>query len=339
VSGTLTDVRGVAVGHWTDREAATGCTVVLCEEGAVGGVSVRGASPGTRETDLLDPLGAVQRVDAVLLTGGSAFGLDACRGVMRWLEERGAGYAVGRSRVPIVPAAVLFDLHIGSSGVRPGPAQGYAACGDASSDPVATGSVGAGTGAIVGALFGVARATKGGAGCASLRLGSGVTVAALAAVNAFGQVRDPATGAVLAGARDGEGRFVDVTALLAADDGRATGPRDGRGSPAGGEGPGGSTTLVVVATDAVLDKVAANAMAAAAHDGLARAIDPCHTPYDGDTVFVVATGASGRTARTPALSAVAARVVSEAIVDGVRQATGLGGVPSVADLESGTHGP
>ena len=344
--GGVTDVGGLAVGHWTDREAATGCTVVLCGEGAVAGVAVRGAAPGTRETDLLDPVNAVQRVHAVLLTGGSAFGLDAAGGVMRWLEERELGCEVGRCRVPIVTAAVLFDLPVGRGDVRPGPDEGYAACDAASAAPVPEGSVGAGTGATVGKLYGVASATKGGVGGDAVRLGSGIVVAALAVVNAFGNVRDPASGEILAGARGEGGGFVDMTAWLAANDaevadrGRAAKALwPGREAPggAGPDGPappGASTTLVVVATDAVLDKVGATAVAGMAHDGIARAVDPCHTQRDGDTVFALATGTAGRAVDVSVLGAVAARVVASAIVRAVRTATAVAGIPAVRDLAS-----
>lgn len=342
--GSLTDVRGLAVGHWTDREAATGCTVVLCGEGAVGGVAVRGAAPGTRETDLLDPVNAVQRVHAVLLTGGSAFGLDAAGGVMRWLEEHELGCEIGQCRVPIVSAAVLFDLPVGRGDVRPGAGEGYAACAAASTEPVADGSVGAGTGATVGKLYGVASATKGGVGGDAMRLGSGAGVAALAVVNAFGNVRDPVTGAVIAGARGAGGGFVDMTAWLAAHDGdvgdrgraaKALWPErvaPGGAGPAGPAPPGASTTLVVVGTDAVLDKAGATAVAGMAHDGIARVVDPCHTQRDGDTVFALATGAAGREVDVSVLGAVAARVVAAAIVRAVRAATTLAGIPAVRDL-------
>jgi L-aminopeptidase/D-esterase-like protein len=342
--GGLTQVRGLAVGHCTDADAATGCTVVLCGEGAVGGVSVRGAAPGTRETDLLDPVNVIQQIHAVLLTGGSAFGLDAAGGVMRWLEEHELGCEVGRCRVPLVSAAVLFDLLVGRSDVRPGPDDGYAACRAASSDPVLEGSIGAGTGASVGKLFGFASATKGGVGSDAVRLGSGTIVGALAVVNAFGNVTDPTTGQTLGGARDEGGGFVDMTAWLTAHDDevavpgqvpRASWPE--RGAP-GGAGasapppPGASTTLVVVGTDAILDKAGATAVAAMAHDGIARAVDPCHTQRDGDTVFALATGAAGRGADVSVLGAAAARVVASSIVRAVHAATSLAGVPALRDL-------
>ena len=347
---TLTAVAGLAVGPWTDREAATGCTVVLCAgDGAVAGVDVRGSAPGTRETDLLDPVKSVERIHAVLLTGGSAFGLDAATGIVRWLEERDLGCEVGACKVPLVCGAVLFDLPLGRGDVRPDAAAGYAACEAASPAAVAQGCVGAGTGAAVGKLFGWARATKGGLGSAAARLQSGVTVAALAAVNAFGDVVDPASGTVAAGARRPEGGFVGTTDWLRAHDAevyaggravRGTGARElgapGLGAPALGMpglgGPGASTTLVVVATDADLDKVGATRLARTAQDGLARSVDPCHTALDGDTVFALATGTAGRGVEVTALGAVAARVVAEAVLEGVRAAVSLGGVPAVCDL-------
>jgi len=344
-------VGGLAVGHWTDREAATGCTVVLCGEGAVGGVAVRGAAPGTRETDLLDPVNAVQRVNAVLLTGGSAFGLDAAGGVMRWLEERELGCDVGLCRVPIVTGAVLFDLAVGHGDVRPGSDEGYAACAAASTGPVVEGSVGAGAGATIGKLYGVASATKGGVGGDAVRLGGGAVVAALAVVNAFGNVRDPASGRVLAGARGADGGFVDMTAWLAAHDedvadrGRATRSlwpereAPGGAGSAGPAPPGASTTLVVVATDAVLDKAGATAVAGMAHDGIARVVDPCHTQRDGDTVFALATGTTGRETDVSVLGAVAARVVAAAIVRAALAATSLAGVPAHRDLKTTIDGP
>ena len=284
-TSSITDVSGIKVGHFTDPRRPTGCTVVLTEAGAVAGVDVRGAAPGTRETELLSPLNAVEQVHAILLAGGSAFGLDAAGGVMRWLDERGIGIPVGPKRadghqvtVPIVPAAILFDLWVGDARIRPDAAAGYAACEAASSEPPAEGSVGAGAGAAVGKLFGIERAMKGGIGMASLRIG-GVTVAALVAVNAVGDVLDPRTGQVVAGARTADGRALlgSVQALL---DGAVPPPLQA----------GGATTIGVIATDAVLTKAQAQRMAVAAHDGMARALVPSHTLLDGDLVFSVATG-------------------------------------------------
>ena len=323
MGGSLTDVDGLAVGHWTDERAATGCTVVLCDgEGAVAGVDVRGAAPGTRETDLLDPVNAVQRVHAVVIAGGSAFGLDAAGGVMRWLEAHGRGVEVGPLRVPIVPAAVLFDLPVGRPDVRPDAAAGEAACEAASTAPVPQGSVGAGTGATVGKFAGFERAVKSGIGSSGQRLSGGVAVGALAAVNAAGDVVDPASGAVVAGPRRDGGGFLRSRDWLQEHD-----PRIGVGQ---------NTTLAVVATDAVLTKPEVALVARMAHDGLARAIDPVHTMLDGDTVFALATGASGQRADVTVVGTAAASVLAAAVLAAVREATSLAGVPGVRDLAPGT---
>jgi L-aminopeptidase/D-esterase-like protein len=322
MSGTLSDVAGLQVGHWTDLEAATGCTVVLCpEDGAVAGVDVRGSAPGTRETDLLDPVNAVQRVHALLIGGGSAFGLDAVTGVMRWLEARGRGVEVGPLRVPLVPAAVLFDLSVGRPDVRPAAAAGEAACDAASTAPVPQGCVGAGTGATVGKMFGFERATKSGLGSASLLLAGGVTVGAMVAVNAAGDVVDPASGAVLAGSRLPGGGFARTSEQL-----RQRSPESG---------VGGSTTLAVVATDAELTKVEVAKVARMAHDGLARTIDPVHTMLDGDTVFALATGLAGSRADVTTIGAAAATALAQAVLAAVRAATGLAGLPAAADVPPG----
>jgi L-aminopeptidase/D-esterase-like protein len=318
MSGSLTDVAGLSAGHWTHLEAATGCTVVLCAgDGAVAGADVRGSAPGTRETDLLDPVNVVQRVHGVLIGGGSAFGLDAACGVVRWLEAHGRGVAMGALRVPVVPAAVLFDLAVGRSDVRPDAAAGEAACEAASTGPVPQGCVGAGTGATVGKILGLQRATKGGLGSASVGLAGGVTVGALVAVNAAGDVVDPASGVVVAGPRAERG-FVRTGEWL-----REHEPRVGVGQ---------STTLAVVATDAVLTKPEAAKVARMAHDGLARAIDPVHTMLDGDTVFALATGAAGVRADVTVVGAAAATALAEAVLAAVREATSLAGVPAVRDL-------
>ena len=322
MNGTLTDVAGLTVGHWTDLEAATGCTVVLCDgEGAVAGVDVRGSAPGTRETDLLDPVNAVQRIHAVLLGGGSAFGLDACTGVMGWLEARGRGVQVGPVRVPLVCGAVLFDLIVGRADVRPDAAAGEAACEAASAAPVKQGCVGAGTGATVGKLLGFELVTKAGLGSASLRLAGGVTVGALVAVNACGDVVDPANGAVVAGPRRPGSGFVRSSEWLRENAARIE--------------VGGNTTLAVVATDAVLTKPEAAKVAQMAHDGLARTIDPVHTMLDGDTVFALATGASGASADVSTVGAAAATALAQAVLAAVRTATGLAGVPAAAELAGG----
>ncbi|MFY7856945.1 MAG: P1 family peptidase [Rubrivivax sp.] len=318
--GSLTDVAGLSVGHFTHPGRPTGCTVVLCPQGATAGVAVRGGAPGTRETDLLRPEATMQQVHAVLLTGGSAFGLDAAGGVMRWLEARGHGVAVGPVRVPLVPAAVLFDLWVGDPTLRPDAAAGEAACDAAHTGPVPQGAVGAGAGARVGKLFGIERAVPGGIGCASLALG-GVTVAALVAVNAVGDVLDE-QGQVLAGARAADGRGWARTAA-----GLATGQLPPRWTP---PPAGSSTTIGVVATDAVLTKVQAHTLAALAHHGLSRAIDPV-TPHDGDTLFALATGTAGAQASAAvdfgALGALAAEVVARAIRNAVRAAAGPAQAP------------
>lgn len=304
--GSLTDVAGLAVGHATRSDRPTGCTVVLCPQGVVCGVDQRGGAPGTRETDLLKSENTVDRVHAVLLTGGSAFGLDAAGGVMRWLDEHGHGLAVGPARVPIVPAAVLFDLWVGDPRIRPGAADGHAACEAASTHAPAQGRVGAGAGAMVGKLFGIDRAMPGGIGSASIQVGA-FTVGALVAVNAIGDVLD-ADGRVLAGARgpDGQGPLRASERLFA------------------GEGParimaGMATTIGVVATDAQLTKAQANKLATLAHHGLSRAIDPV-TVNDGDTLFALATGTTGRSGDLSALGAMAAEAVARAIRNAVRAA-------------------
>jgi L-aminopeptidase/D-esterase-like protein len=319
--GAITDVAGLQVGHSTDTRRPTGCTVVLTPQGAVAGVDVRGAAPGTRETELLSPLNAVEAVHAVLLAGGSAFGLDAAGGVMRWLEERGIGVQVGPGRVPIVPAAILFDLWVGDASIRPDAAAGYAACVAAGTHAPAEGNVGAGAGASVGKLFGIARAMRGGVGTASVTVGT-LTVGALVVVNAIGDVIDPATGRAIAGARTADGKALlgSMPALL-------------RGEVPAPLQVGSATTIGVVATDAVLTKAQANKVAQMAHDGLARCINPVHTMTDGDTLFALATGASGRTANVTLVGALAAEVTAAAVLRAVRAATRLIG-PGLPDLPS-----
>ena len=324
-AGSLTDVAGLSVGHHTLSARATGCTVVLCPAGAVAGVDVRGAAPGTRETELLSPLNAVEQVHAVLLAGGSAFGLDAAGGVMRWLEERGAGVSVGPVRVPIVPAAILFDLWIGDARIRPDAEAGYAACAAASREAPAQGNVGAGAGASVGKLYGMARAMKGGIGSASVRA-AGITVGALVAVNALGDVIDPSSGRPVAGARNADGTALlgTMQAILAGE------------LPAPFQ-PGAATTIGVVATDARLTKAQANKLAQMAHDGLARAINPVHTMGDGDTLFALATGAAGRSADLTLIGALAAEATARAVLNAVRAAgrlaaPGLPELPCASDF-------
>jgi len=314
--GHLCDVAGLQVGHHTESARPTGCTVVLCPQGAVCGVDVRGAAPGTRETDLLRPDNLVEQVHAVLLAGGSAFGLDAAGGVMRWLEEHGHGFVVGPARIPIVPAAVLFDLWLGDPKIRPGADSGFAACAAASNAAPAQGSVGAGTGAAVGKLFGIERAMKGGIGSASVKVGA-ITVAALIAVNAIGDIVDPRTGCVIAGARTADG-----TALL-----------DSMAALLRGELParalaGMATTIGVIATDAALSKAQANKLATMAHDGLAHSIRPVHTMTDGDTLFALATGGSGKPGDMTVLGAMAAEATARAVLNAIHAATGLPGLPA-----------
>jgi L-aminopeptidase/D-esterase-like protein len=321
-SGSLTDVQGLKVGHHTDARRATGCTVVLCEQGVTCGVDVRGAAPGTRETDLLAPGNLVDKVHALLLAGGSAFGLDAAGGVMRWLDEHGHGFTVGPARVPIVPAAVLFDLWLGDARLRPDAQAGFAACEAASDQPPAQGSIGAGAGATVGKLFGIAHAMKGGIGSASLEV-SGVRIAALVAVNAAGDVIDPATARVVAGSRQLDGQTPRrITAALA------------RGLMPPNILAGAATTIGIVATDATLDKAQCSRLATMSHDGLARCIDPVHTASDGDTMFALATGGNRRTLPLTVLGALAAEVTQRAVLNGVRAASGVREppLPSAQDL-------
>jgi L-aminopeptidase/D-esterase-like protein len=318
----ITAVEGLELGHHTLTARPTGCTVVLARAGAVGGVDIRGSAPGTRETALLDPVNTVDVVHGVVLSGGSAFGLDAGSGVMRYLDERDIGYRVGRRTVPIVVGAILFDLGLeGEERVRPGAECGYAAASAASSSSAAEGSVGAGAGATVGKLGG-GRPMRGGFGTASIRLPSGLTVAAAVAVNAVGDVIDPATGEIVAGARtqDGSG-FLDLRAVLRGGGGTAP------VAPAGA-----NTTIGVVATNARLTKAEATKVAQMAQDGLARTIYPAHTTSDGDTVFSLATGVWGGSAEVTVIGALAADVMAEAILRAVRAATGLPGIPAVSDI-------
>ena len=310
-AGSITRVAGIEVGHFTDSRRPTGCTVVMARAGAVGGVDVRGAAPGTRETDLLDPCNLVDKVHAIVLAGGSAWGLDAATGAVRWLEEQGVGLDVGVGRLPLVPAAVLFDLLVGDMRVRPDAAAGYAACAAASSVDPAEGNVGAGTGASVGKMFGMARAMKGGVGTASVTV-DGVTVGALIACNAVGDVLDPNTAQVLAGARTADGlQLLDTRRALL------------RGELAQSVLPGTNTTIGVIATDAVISKAQAQRLAVAAHDGLARAINPVHTQLDGDTLFTLGTGASGKQPGMLLLSTMAAEATARATLRAVQAARAL----------------
>jgi L-aminopeptidase/D-esterase-like protein len=316
MNNTLTDIRGLRVGHAQDLEALTGCTVVLCPDNTVGGVDQRGGAPGTRETDLLRPLHRIQHVNAVLLTGGSAFGLAAADGVMRFLEERGIGFETRVARVPIVPGAVLFDLDVGNADRRPDGAMGYAACEAATDGPVAQGCVGAGTGATVGKLLGITCATKSGIGSASTLLPNGVLVAALIAVNVLGDVVDE-RGQLLAGVRSTPVSREFVGTLNALQHAPPSLPPT-------------NTAIGVVATNARLTKEEANKLAQMAQDGLAQAVRPAHTLFDGDTIFALATGEMQ--SDLSLVGAFAAEVVAAAIRNAVRAARSLGGLPSVHDL-------
>jgi len=324
----LTDVQGLKVGSHTLTEKPTGCTVILAEKGATGGVDVRGGAPGTRETDLLSPLNHVQMVHAVVLSGGSAFGLDSAMGAVRWLEEHDIGYPAGGIKVPIVPAAILFDIPFaGKPQVRPTADCGYKATQAANDGPVAEGTVGAGAGATVGKMGGRGKSMKGGLGSASIRLPDGLVVAAIVATNSVGDIIDPATGQVVAGARGEDGKsFIDVRKLLRA------------GTLTRGQAPraGENTTIGLVATNAVLTKVQAQKIAQMAHDGFARAISPVHTTGDGDTIFSLATGALAgevNDGRLTQIGALAAEAMADAILRSVKQATSAGGVPALRDLK------
>ncbi len=318
----LTTIDGIRVGHHTLTERPTGCTVVLVEKGATAGVAVRGAAPGTRETDLLDPSNIVEQVHAIVFSGGSAFGLDSASGVMRYLEERKIGFPFGGAYVPIVPAAVLFDLPIGGKPmIRPDATCGYEAAKAATTGPVAEGSVGAGAGATVGKFGGGGKPMKGGIGTASITLPSGLTVAALVAVNAAGDIIDPANGRVVAGARGADGHtFLDARTVLRSG-GAIERPR-----------PGENTTLGLIATNAKLTKAQARKVAEMAHDGFARAIVPAHTMADGDTIFAIATGSQAGDPNITIIGALAAEVMADAILRAVREATGLPNYPAVRDL-------
>ncbi|MFO7693989.1 MAG: P1 family peptidase [Vicinamibacterales bacterium] len=318
----LTAVAGLKVGQQTLEARPTGCTIVLAEGGAVAGVDVRGAAPGTRETDLLNPLNLVDRVHAIVLSGGSAFGLDAASGVMRYLEERKIGFHTTYGVVPIVPAAILFDLGVGDSKVRPGADCGYSAAASASAGPIEEGNVGAGAGATIGKMMGMERAMKGGLGTAAITLPDGLVVAALVAVNAYGDVIDPATGRVVAGVRTADGRgLADARVLL-------------RTGAALKRPIGENSTIGVVATNATLTKTQAAKVAQMAHDGLARSITPVHSLSDGDTLFALATGTLAGEADVSRIGALAAEAVADAVLRAVRAARGLPGLPAACDLQA-----
>jgi L-aminopeptidase/D-esterase-like protein len=312
---SLTDIPGIRVGHVTDEDALTGCTVILCERGAVGGVDIRGGATGTRDLGPLDPSHIAPHVHAILLGGGSAFGLDAAGGVMRYLEERGYGYRIGRAIVPIVPAAIIFDLSIGDPRVRPTVTMGYAACQLATAEPVVEGSVGADTGATVGKAQGIEWAMKGGIGTAGQTFPIEVVVAALVVVNCWGDVVKDGT--IIAGTRDPQGGFANAPQLL----------RRGELTPALREL---NTTLGVVATNARFNKVELMKIAQLAHQGLTQAIAPVHTMFDGDLVFALSFGS--QTADLHRVGFAAADLLAEAVVRAVTQATSRGGVPCYAEI-------
>ena len=319
MAGSLTDVGGLKVGHYTDLHGATGCTVILCEKGAVPGVQVSGASPGGREIELLRPGYSLNLVHGVLLSGGSAYGLDAAAGVMRYLEERGVGFDTVAGVVPIVPGAIIFDLSIGNPRVRPTADNAYAACQAASDEATAEGSVGAGTGATVGKCLGMDHATKGGVGMASVNLGSDVVVAALMVVNAWGDVLDPRSGETIAGPRDPDnGGFLRTVDLLKAHRMRRPFPTS-------------NTVIGVVATNVRLRKSQAHRLAQMAQTGLGRTIDPCGSMYDGDTLFVLSLG--DRRCDMNVLGVGAVEAVAEAVQRAVWQAASVAGVPAVRDMK------
>jgi len=324
----ITDVPGILVGHAQNEQALTGCTVILCEKGAIGGVDQRGGAPGTREVDALHPMHLVTKVHAIVLAGGSAFGLEAATGVMRYLEEKGVGFDTHVYKVPIVPSAILFDLGIGDPKVHPDAEMGYQACKNASAEPPAQGNVGAGTGATVGKILGTGQCMKSGIGTASLEIGAGVIVGAMVAVNAFGDVINPTNGQIIAGARSRDvgplhigapGYFADTMQVMQTLIGRT----------ALGYGSRGNTVIGVVATNAKLDKEQANKVAQMAHDGLARTIRPAHTMVDGDTIFAIATGEHN--ADVNIVGAFAAEVFAQAILWAVKAAKPVAGLPAVGE--------
>jgi L-aminopeptidase/D-esterase-like protein len=329
MNNSITDVPGIKVGHAQNLEAITGCTIVLCEKGAVGGVDQRGGGPGSRELALLDPVNHVQHIHGVMLSGGSAFGLDAAGGAMQYLEENDIGYQTTVARVPIVPSAILFDLNIGDAHTRPDKQMGYQACVNASKESSAQGSVGAGTGATVGKLLGMGQATKGGIGTASMEIGGGVIVGAIVAVNAVGDVIDPETNRIVAGTRSlkkgpisigSEEIFADSLSIMRSMVGRTL---LGLASKA-------NTVIGVVATNARFDKPQAAKLAQMAQNGVVRTVRPAHTMHDGDTIFAMATGE--KKGDINIVGAFAAQTMQQAVLNAVRHATSLGGVPSISEL-------
>jgi L-aminopeptidase/D-esterase-like protein len=307
LKNAITDVRGIEVGQAQDEDALTGCTVLLCRQGAVAGVDVRGSAPGTRETDLLNPINLIEKVHAVVLTGGSAFGLDSASGVMRYLEEQNVGYSMGTIKVPIVPAAVLYDLGLGRAHIRPDAAMGYRAAASASSDAPAQGNAGAGTGASVGKVRGMEYAMKAGLGTASIDI-DGLIIGALVAVNAIGDVIDPNNGARIAGLRSGP-------------------TLEWMKSNRTNSAVQSNTVIGAIATNAKLSKAQATKVSQMAQDGLAQTIRPAHTMYDGDTIFTLATGEVE--ADVTLVGAFAAEIMAQAIIRAVRKAHSAGGLPGL----------
>jgi len=329
LTNAITDVRGIEVGQAQNDEALTGCTVIICRKGAVAGVDVRGGAPGTRETDLLNPINLVEKIHAIVLAGGSAYGLDAASGVMKYLEENKIGFNTGVARVPIVPSAILYDLSIGQADVRPDSAMGYLAAASASTSTPAEGNAGAGAGASVGKMFGPNLSTKSGVGIASMDIGGGVIVGALVAVNAWGDVVDPQSNEILAGLRSGRvgplrvgGKeyYADTLAMMK--------------KPAGRNlmkfSAGANTVIGVVATNAKLTKAGATKVAQMAQDGLARTVRPAHTMLDGDTIFALSTGT--RKADVTSVGAFAAEVMAQAIIRAVKMAKPAGGLPGLSQV-------
>ncbi|WP_289136006.1 P1 family peptidase [uncultured Brevibacillus sp.] len=317
MNGTIIDVPGVKVGHAQNEEALTGCSVIILDQPSVCGVDVRGSAPGTRETDLLDPVNLVNSVHAICLSGGSAYGLDAATGVMQYLEEQGIGLEVGFGVVPIVPAAVLFDLAVGEYRIRPDRAMGFEAAAAANREDCPQGNIGAGSGASVGKLNGFDHAMKSGLGSASISLPNGLVVGALVAVNAVGHVVEPQTGEILAGPRDEKGQIQDSVEMMKA--------REFSPIP-----PGTNTTIAVVASNATFTKAEAKKVAQMAHDGLARTIRPIHTMFDGDTIFAVATG--GIETSVDLVGTLSADALAEAVVRAVKSAAAAGGLPSHSSI-------
>ena len=325
----LTDFPGIKVGHASDFEGITGCTVILCETGATAAVDQRGGGPGTREIALLNPVNHVEKIHAVLLAGGSAFGLDAAAGVMQYLEENNIGYQTGVARIPIVPAAILFDLNIGNPKARPTPEMGYIACKKASDTDPEQGSIGAGTGATIGKILGMTYATKSGIGNASINIEDGLKVSAIVAVNAIGDVFDPEQGKIIAGVRGNikksgsaknKSKFSDTLEIMKSPSGKTLLDKAEKSN----------TVIGVVITNAYFNKTSMTKVAQMAQNGLVRSIRPANTMHDGDTIFALSSGK--KMANLNLVGALAAQVVQKAIHNAVKNATTLGGIPAISDL-------